>query len=165
MKKIVLIGFSACYKSTVGQLLADMLNCAFLDTDKEIERSQNLSVQQIFDTHGEQYFRALESLLLNTLNADDTVVACGGGSVLSSGFGEFARDSIVVWLTAQPETVHARLGKQARPLFDGLSKDALCSYMQQRAPLYAKYAHISISTDNKTSQQVAEQVFNWLLQN
>ena len=111
MKKIVLIGFAACYKTTAGKLLADMLNIDFVDTDEQIEKACKMSVQQIFDRHGEAYFRKKESELLLTINNDietkqaDTVIACGGGSVLSFNFDELARDSVVIWLTAKAETV------------------------------------------------------------
>ncbi|MCH5153226.1 MAG: shikimate kinase [Clostridiales bacterium] len=162
MKKIVLIGFAACYKSTVGRLLADRLSCAFVDTDAEIERACNKTVQQIFETHGEAFFREEESKLLRTLTQDNAVVACGGGVVLSQGFSLFAQGSIVICLTASAETVHSRLGGVARPLFDGLTVRQLDSYIQSRAPLYAKYADVTIPTDRKTPEQLAQQIYNWL---
>ena len=162
MKKIVLIGFAACYKSTVGKLLADRLGCAFVDMDNEIEHICKMSVQQIFETYGEPYFRNKESQLLRTLKTDNTVVACGGGAVLSADLEEFVQDSVVVCLTASAETVHARLGDVPRPLFDGLTANELDSYMQKRAPLYAKFAHVTFPTDGKTSEQVAEQIYSWL---
>ena len=163
MKKILLIGFAACYKSAVGRLVADMLNCTYIDTDLAIERNCNMSVQQIFEQHGEAYFRQKESQLLATLNCDNTVVACGGGSVLAPNFNEFARDSIVICLTASAETIYSRLGGEVvRPLFDGLSLDELRGYIDSRAPLYCKYAHVTFSTDGKTPEQVAQQVCNFL---
>ena len=164
MKKIILIGFAACYKTSVGQLLADKLGCNVVDTDDEIERMENKSVQQIFETHGEAYFRERESQLLATLQADNVVVACGGGCVLSPVFAEFIRDSIVIRLTASVETVHARLGTTSRPLFDGLTVEELSNYMQTRAPLYERYCSITIATDNKTPEQVAEQILQCLPQ-
>ena len=162
MKKIVLIGFAACYKTSVGRLLSDRLKCDFVDTDQEIERICNRSVQQIFEEKGEQYFRQKESELLRALKANNTVVACGGGAVLSAEFDSFARDSVVICLTAQTETVRARLGSVARPLYDGRNAQELNSLMQQRAPLYAKYANVEFATDGKTSEQVTNQIYEWL---
>ena len=158
-----MIGFAACYKSTVGELLAKMLNYTFVDTDAEIENICNASVQQIFDTQGEAYFRQKESDLLLTLNARDTVVACGGGSVMADSFAEFARDGIVVWLTASAKTVLSRLGGTPRPLFDRLTVGQLDSFMQHRIPLYAKHAHVEFSTDGKTPETIAEQIYNWIV--
>ena len=163
MKKIILIGFAACYKSHVGKLLADKLNCAFVDTDREIECRCGMTVRQIFETMGEGYFRAMENALLLTLNDNNTVVACGGGSVMSHNFDNFAYGGTVVCLTATAETVHSRLGDGSRPLFDGITVEQLNSFMQQRALLYAKYANATFDTDGKTSQQVADQVYEWLI--
>ena len=156
--RIVLIGFAACYKTSVGKLLADMLGCEFLDTDAEIERRCNSSVQQIFETQGEEYFRTMENELLTTLKAN-SVVACGGGSVLAPNFEKLACNSVVICLTATAETVCSRLGTVARPLFDGLTVDQLQGYMSRRASLYAKFAHLTFPTDGKTPEQVAEQIY------
>ena len=164
MKKIVLIGFAACYKTTVGKLLSTMLDCAFVDTDEQLEKTCGMSVQQIFDTHGEPFFRDKESQLLSTLTKDNTVVACGGGAVLSQAFDKFAQDSLVIELTASAKTVHARLGG-GRPLFDGLTVNELNDYMRKRAPLYAKYSQATLPTDGRTSRQVAEEICNWIQSN
>ena len=165
MKKIVLIGFAACYKSTVGKLLADRLNFAFVDTDEEIARIENMSIRQIFETQGESYFRQRETDVLCAIQTYNTVVACGGGSVLSSTFSEFIRDSIVICLTATAETVLARLGEVERPLFDGLTVEQLRGIICERAPLYNKYADAVFNTDGKTSQQVFEQIYRYLTAN
>ena len=162
-KPVVVIGFAACYKTSVGALLAKKLNYPFVDTDAEIESICNKSVQQIFDACGQAYFRKMESELLQTLKVN-AVISCGGGSVLADGFDEFARGSTVVCLTASAQTVHSRLGAVARPLFDGLSVEELNTYIQQRKPLYDKYADITVSTDGQTPEQVAEQVYAILVQ-
>ena len=163
MKKVVLIGFAACYKSTVGKLLSDKLGCSFVDTDEEIERAANMSVLQIFEKYGEKYFRERENELLSVLQCDNSIVACGGGSVLASCFDAFVQDSVVICLTASAETIRARLGKTPRPLFDGLTVEELRSYVQKRAQLYAKYAHATFPTDGKTSEQVAEQIYTYIV--
>ena len=159
MKKVILIGFAASYKTAVGKILANMLNCAFVDTDAEIERQCNMSVQQIFDTRGEKYFREKESELLRSLKGDGTVISCGGGAVLSPNFATFVQDSAVICLTASAETVHARLDGISRPLFDGLTVQKLSDCMQKRAPLYAQYAQAFFPTDGSSPEQVAEQVY------
>lgn len=159
MKKLVFIGFAASYKSSVGQIVADTLGWKLIDTDSEIERKAQLTVRQIFEQYGEQHFRQMESELLDTLKgANNIVVSCGGGSVLSSNFGEFAEDCTVVWLTASATTVINRLGEVSRPLFDGLTLQQLSDFVDKRNPLYAKYANICIDTDGLTSIEVAQKV-------
>lgn len=159
MKKIVFIGFAACYKSSVGKIVAESLNSEFCDTDSEIERLSNLTIDQIFEQQGEQTFRQMESGLLDSLkDKRDIVISCGGGSVLSGNFGEFVANSTVVWLTASPSTVLSRLGEVSRPLFDGLTQLQLANYMSERNRIYAKYAHICINTDDLSSPEVAQRV-------
>ena len=60
MKKIVLIGFACCGKSTVGKILADKLGYLFVDTDCEIQSRSNLTVAEIFERFGEGKFRQME---------------------------------------------------------------------------------------------------------
>lgn len=164
--RIIIVGFAACYKSTVGKLLADRLKYAFIDTDAEIERASGLTVQRIFEASGERYFRQKESeLLLDLAECSDTVISCGGGSVLADSFEAFSRDSAVVWLTATAETVLSRLGTVPRPLFDGLTVEQLDVCVKDRAPLYDKYAQAVFATDGKTSEHVTEEIYNWLKQN
>ena len=163
MKKIVLIGFATSYKSSVGKLLADKLKVEFVDTDVEIERECNLTVQQIFNSHGESYFRQKENqLLLSLAPRKDTVIACGGGSVINENFERFAKNSIVIWLTVTANTVKSRLGGTPRPLFDGLNEQQLATFIESRAPLYQRYANLTIPTDNLTAEQVADTIYSQL---
>ena len=166
MNKIILIGFATCYKTTVGRLLASKLGYKLVDTDEQLQRRLGQSVAQILDTHGEAYFREQESELVRNLTSDllvapeDVVIACGGGTVLSPNFGDLARDGTVVHLTASAETVYSRLDGVSRPLFDKLSVEQLRNFMVERAPLYAKYAKVTVSTDGKTPEQVAELILS-----
>ena len=159
MKKIVLIGFATSGKSTVGKLLAKKIGAEFVDTDVEIQRQCKLTVQQIFDNFGEEYFRQKENqLLLSLAGKQNIVVACGGGSVLADSFSQFAKDSVVIWLTASATTVKSRLGDIPRPLFDGLTEQQLEDFINSRAPLYERYAKVSVRTDGLTPEQIAEKI-------
>ena len=159
MKKIILIGFAASGKSSVGKLIAQKMNMEFVDTDLEIQRQCGLSIREIFDKFGERYFRQKENELLATLAPrQNVVVSCGGGSVMSENFAQFERDSLVVLLTATAATVKNRLGDIPRPLFDGLSEQELAEYIATRAPLYQRYADVTFSTDNLTIEQLADRV-------
>ena len=163
MKKIVLIGFATSGKSSVGKLLADELKAKFVDTDAEIERDCGMTVQQIFDTYGETYFRQKENQLLNTLAAQQNiVVACGGGSVIAQSFPQLAESSVVIWLTATAATVKSRLGNAPRPLFDGLSEQQLAAFIDRRTPLYKRYATATIPTDNLSTEQIIVNIKTFL---
>ncbi|WP_223033191.1 shikimate kinase [Hanstruepera marina] len=79
---IVLLGYMASGKSIVGQKLAQILDWQFIDLDKVIEEKEDLSVQDIFKTKGEIFFRKVESKCLSDVlvNSDKSVIALGGGT-------------------------------------------------------------------------------------
>lgn len=79
MKNIILVGMSGCGKSTLGDFLSEKLNIPFLDTDKYIEKRENMSVDNIFRIKGEKYFRTLENDILKTLENFNGIIATGGG--------------------------------------------------------------------------------------
>lgn len=78
-KNIVLIGMSGCGKSAIGKRLARVLEMEFADTDRYIEKKQGCSIKEIFDSHGEQYFRALEKEACKELGQKIKNSYCNGG--------------------------------------------------------------------------------------
>lgn len=161
--KIVLIGFACCYKTTAGKLLSEKLNYKHIDVDRVIEDNAGKTVADIFATEGEQAFRKMENkALLSLTDCDNVVVSCGGGSALADGFNQLAKGSCVVWLTANADTVCARLGANTRPLFDGKSVEEIGNLIKARNAYYERYANLTVSTDGLTSRQVAEIVFDRL---
>lgn len=156
--KTIIIGFAACYKTTVGKLLSQEWNCRFFDVDALVESAMQQSVAEIFAEHGEQTFRNAETEILNSLLGVDGVVSCGGGSVLSPNFANFAKTGKVVWLKANAETVKSRLTCGTRPLFDNLSLPKLQQKIAEREKLYAPFADVCVDTCGKTSEQVAAEV-------
>ena len=158
---MIFVGFAACFKTSVGKIVARRIAADFYDTDALVEQSERRFVRQIICDSGEEYFRQAENAVLARLSdVDNAVVSCGGGSVLCDNFAQFARNATVVWLTASPATVRKRLDGTSRPLFDNASELQLRRIMEQRAPLYAKYADFCINTDDSTPQQVADAVAN-----
>lgn len=163
MTNIVFIGFGACYKSSVGKIVARKLHKDFYDTDAIIEQAEGRSARQIICDSGENYFRNAENAVLNKIaTCNNAVVACGGGSVLCNDFNKLVCNATVVWLTATPSSVAQRLDGISRPLYDGANIDELQQLMARRNALYAQYAHICISTDDSTPEQVAQLVLQKL---
>lgn len=162
-KKIVLIGFAATYKTSVGKIISKQLEIPFCDVDDLAEISAGKSVAEIFRSGGEKAFRAIETETLNALADFSGVVACGGGSVLSPSFPAFARNGVVVWLRAEAPTVQSRLTCGTRPLFDNLSLPQLHEKIVAREKLYAAFADFSVCTDGKTSEQVARECLTYFL--
>ncbi len=160
MNHVLLIGFMGAGKSTVGALVADELGVPLIDLDRLIEQREGRTIREIFDADGESAFRALESAALTSLvDAERSVVACGGGIVLADeNRAIMAGLGMVVYLIVTAGETIARVGPDpARPL---LQRGALSAsqLLASRESLYAATADVCIDTVGSTPEQVAARV-------
>ena len=81
-RAVYLCGFMGCGKTTVGRVLADLLGTAYADMDAYIEKSEKMSIPQIFSDKGEEYFRDAETRAVEEMGKNGGVIACGGGAML-----------------------------------------------------------------------------------
>ena len=85
-KNIAITGFMGTGKTVVGQIVAELLNREFIDTDERIQKRAGKSIPQIFVQSGEAHFRQMENELVEELSSrSDLVIATGGGTLLNSG--------------------------------------------------------------------------------
>ena len=169
--RIVLVGFSGTGKTSVARRLAELLGWSAADSDVEIERSWGATIPAIFRDHGEAPFRCSERAVLKQLLARDRlVVATGGGAAVDPEVWDqemLGRDgTLVVTLDASPETMLARLQRQAtdegtaveRPLLAGADPlTRIRDLKSSRQPVYDK-AHLTISSDAISVDQVADEI-------
>ena len=122
-QRVLLVGFMASGKSSVGKELASRLGWAFEDFDTAIEARAGKSVSQIFSEDGEDEFRRLESGVAEELLArSNTVVASGGGWPAQPGSWKMVtEDTISIWLQVSPAVAVRRASEEGgtRPLLDG----------------------------------------------
>lgn len=171
MVKIVLVGYMAVGKSTVGKILAEKLKIAFVDLDENIEKNENLSISDIFANHGEIYFRKKEHLELKKCleNPKSMVIATGGGTpcyannhLLLNGDGITS-----FYLKASIPVLYERLLSETnkRPLVSGKTEEELQEFIAKhlfdRSYFYHQATH-NVSVDGKTSQAVAEEILQLL---
>lgn len=162
-RKIFLIGMMGSGKSVTAKSLASMLQASFVDLDRSIEASADLSVSEIFKKHGEAYFRDLESKELQGLeNLSGTlVVATGGGIVLRPKNTNWMKHhGEVVYLQASLEVLWQRVkGNQNRPLLAMDDPRAVLEKISaERELLYQNNADISIQTDGRSADDVAQEI-------
>ncbi|GAC1322679.1 MAG: bifunctional shikimate kinase/3-dehydroquinate synthase [Chloroflexota bacterium] len=159
MKNLLLTGFMATGKSTIGSLIARKYGLAFVDIDTEVEHCTGLTISQIFVEHGEAYFRDVERrVLAKTLKGRDQVVATGGGSLLEAGSRDLldAGDTVVC-LTCTPDALLERMKtSQNRPLAPGGDVRALQALLEQRKPVYDLFRQVD--TTGTGAEDVVEQV-------
>ncbi|MFQ6677596.1 MAG: shikimate kinase [Fidelibacterota bacterium] len=156
---IYLIGMMGSGKTTVGKLLADKLQTAFIDLDEMIETNTQKTVRDIFEQNGELHFRKLESETLVNVNQKNSVVACGGGIVLKKSNRSFMRlTGKVVFLNSSIDELVNRLKTAPdRPLLKGGQvKEKMNNIWIERKKYYKETAHITINVDGQTPKQITE---------
>ncbi len=160
MNNVVLIGFSATGKTTVGRLLAERLRRAFIDVDELIAREAGRSIPEIFVAEGEPGFRQREARqLAAALREEGQVIAAGGGApVPAENWRSMRGENCVVALTAEPATLRSRLdGTTDRPMLrDGVDA-ALERLLPVRLPRYLE-ADLVVATDGQDPPSVADTI-------
>ncbi len=141
-RTVVLVGLMGAGKSTVGRRLADALGVPFVDSDHEIETAANLSIPEIFERFGEQYFRDGESrVIARLLEGEPCILATGGGAFMSPDIRALIHErGLSVWIKADLETLWNRVkGKPGRPLLQQENaKEVLATLLEARYPVYAE---------------------------
>jgi len=160
VNNVVLVGFMGSGKSTVGPILARLLDRPFVDLDDEIVKEAGRPIAEIFAREGEDGFRRRESRLLQrTLGRDDCVVAVGGGAPRNDDNWELIRKgNRVVALTAEPAELARRLnGSTDRPLLQPDAPTAIASLLPDRIHRYFE-ADLVVSTDGVAPEAIARQL-------
>lgn len=158
---IILIGFMGTGKTSVGKRIAKALHMDFVDTDQVIEEVTGMEIKEIFQRYGEKRFRSEESAAVKRVTQkDNQVISTGGGIVLNpENLNALKEGGLVIALNASPEVIFERVSKNKnRPLLQ--TPDPLSTIIElssQRKPLYNQ-AHISITTDNKSLNEVTDEV-------
>lgn len=165
---IVLIGFMGAGKSTVSDYLSTMFAMDIVEMDQAISEREEMSIPDIFETYGEEYFRNLETELLVELQTrKNTVISCGGGAALRSENVEaMKKNGRVVLLTASPEVIFERVkDNDERPLLEGRKGvREIAGLMEGRRERYEAAADIVVKTDHKTVLQVCEELVQRLME-
>jgi shikimate kinase len=160
-RNVILCGFMATGKSSVGKELATLMECEFLDMDDIIETQTGMSIPQIFASQGEPAFRALESQVVEQVaRRRGCVIATGGGTIVNPQNLEMLKSSgTVIALTADPEIILLRTGSgESRPMLgDGDRMQRIRDLMQQREAVYAK-ADITIDTSSRSIAEIARAI-------
>ncbi len=165
-RNIFLIGPMGSGKSAVGRHLARLCRFAFLDSDAEIEAKTGVDIAFIFDKEGETGFRLREKEAIERLTLQEGIVlATGGGAVIDADNRRvLAERGAVVYLrtSIEQQLERTRHGRHRPLLNDTDPEEKLKELMLRRAALYAEIADLTISTDGRREQLVAEEIFHAL---
>lgn len=158
---VILVGPPGAGKSSVGRLLASRLGVPFTDTDDLVAKEAGKPVGDIFVEDGEQVFRELERAAvargLDAARSAGGVVALGGGAVLDIEVRQLISRAKVVYLEASFATVAKRSGlDRPRVVMPGNPRGMLRAMLDERRPIYAELAELTVSTDGMAPEEVAD---------
>ncbi len=160
MKTIVLIGMPASGKSSAGKKLAEALSLAFFDGDDLIRAETGEPLSATIARVGTEGFLAIEEDVLCRLSARDAVIATGGSAVYSERAMAHLRSlGKVVYLRIGPEQAEARIPDfTARGVVMRGNITSLKELYAERAPLYEAYADVTVECDEKTADEIVEEL-------
>lgn len=163
---IVVIGFMGAGKSTISDYLKNAFAMDVVEMDQVIAAEQGMSISEIFETYGEEYFRNLETQLLIDMQAkQNVIISCGGGVAMRErNVVEMKKNGKVVLLKANPETILDRVkDSDERPLLNGNKNvDFIGKLMEARREKYEAAADIVVETDGKSVLEICEEMIQKL---
>ncbi|GMN11771.1 shikimate kinase [Croceitalea sp. MTPC9] len=170
--KIVLVGYMASGKSTIGKYLAEELDIEFMDLDDAISTKVGLTIPEIFETKGELFFRKIETKVLNELLVENKglVIATGGGTPC---YGNNMKDidvqtknTFYLKLSIPSLLERIRKEKEQRPLVTQLDDKDLPEFIGkhlfERSMFYAMAKH-TIECDNKSVEEISGKIREFLV--
>lgn len=151
---LILIGYRAAGKTTVGRRLSVSLRKVFVDTDDMIEEHQGTHIGEIVKFHGWDYFRAIERKVISEISShDDLIIAAGGGAILEpDNVKALRRNGFIIWLKADVQVLLKRMAKDSRtatgrPSLTGKGAlEELKEVLAQREGLYEKASEVQVDT-------------------
>jgi len=158
-RSIVLVGMMGAGKSSIGRRLASRLGIPFIDADAEIESAAGMTIPEIFEKHGEPYFRAGEArVIARLLENGPQVLATGGGSVMDAQTRALIDEKgVSIWLKADIDVLLKRTKRRNdRPLVEKI-RDLL----PLREPLYAQ-ADIVIQSRDEPHDTIIDEIMGEL---
>lgn len=165
-KNIILIGMRGAGKTTVANILANKLNIKIVDMDSEIAKQNKMSIKEIIEKYGIEYFRNLETEYLKSLpQSEEIILSTGGGVILK----EENRDLLkkigkVFYLYALPKTSYKRIGNdEKRPILTKVNNMLadLENLFSQRKDIYEKTADYTVNTELLDAAQAANEILNY----
>lgn len=161
-RPIALVGMMGAGKTVVGRRLAARLGLDFVDSDHEIEACAGMTIPEVFERHGEAYFRDRECKVVGRLvGQGGRVVATGGGSFIHPATRDALRQrALTVWLRAEFDVLMRRVRKrQNRPLLRTPDPEAtLRQLIDVRYPVYAE-ADLTVASRDGPHDTVVDDIF------
>ncbi len=160
-KNLVLLGMMAVGKTTLGRIVAKKLNSKFVDIDLNIRKTNSMTIAEIFEKKGEDFFRKEEEKeVLQSLKINNCVIALGGGTFINKTVrANILKNAISIWLDVSIETLNSRIKQNyKRPLLKKRNNQAkLKKIYTERKKIY-ELANHKIECDELSKETIAEKI-------
>jgi shikimate kinase len=163
VSKITLIGMPSSGKTTIGAAVAKRIGFTFLDLDTMVENIEGVSLIEVMEKKGADYFRNMEFGFLEKIKKEEKAVISPAGSIIFQKEAmQWIKSNTKVFFLDTPFTViEARL-KETPKAVAGLKERGLQSIWDERQPIYREYADEIIYTENKDIDAVVQNILKKL---
>ena len=161
-ENLVLIGYRGAGKSVVGRNIAEKTRKNYISTDELIVDRVG-PIDQYIREHGWSEFRELEHEIILDIETENSIIDCGGGVIeLQENYLPLKNLGIIFWLKAKVQTIIDRIKEtQNRPaLTDQDFISEIPTVLERRIPLYRKFADYEIATDNRSIEDISQEIIN-----
>lgn len=155
-------------KSTVGKLLADKLHKDFRELDAEVEELEGVTIREMVELHGWDYFRDRETEIVRSVaSSDGSVISTGGGVIIRpANIPLLRKNGICIYLRTPLNILLQRIGGEASKLprltNETSVAEEMSKVMEGRAPRYEAAADEIVDTEFHTAEQVVEEILQRL---
>lgn len=160
---VALCGFMGCGKTTVGKILAEKMKLPFFDSDDYIEKSENMTVAEIFEKHGESYFRMIEKKCIKEIvKKGNCVLSLGGGALKDAETAQFLKKNAkIVFINTSFEMIKKNISKSKnkRPIVLKSTEKELQKLYNLRFDTYKEICSFEVS-GNVSAKGVAKNICN-----
>ena len=159
-ENLVFLGMMGSGKSSIGYMIAKKLKMDFIDIDNEVEIESNMSIERIFETKGENYFRKFEEkITLKKLKLKPVVISLGGGAFINKNIRkEVLKNHLSFWLNWSAKILINRIkNSKKRPVAFNSSEEELNNLIIKRSNFYSK-ALYEIKCDNLTKNEIVKKI-------
>lgn len=166
MNAIVLCGFMGCGKTTVGELTAQTLEMDYVDADQYIQEKAGMTISQMFDLYGEDYFRDREHTAMRELSSRKNIIISSGGGALTyqRNVAVVREAASIVYIQAEFFVCYHRIAEDTRrPLVMSNTRESLEALYNRRDGLYRACADAIIS-NNTTPEESVKTLCAWIKQ-
>ena len=162
-KNLVLLGMMGVGKTTIGEIVAKKQDMEFIDTDRNIEKKCFMSVSEIFNKKGEQFFRIEEEKeVLETIKKNNCVISLGGGAFINKAVRDAVlKNTISVWLDLDLKILNERIKwNKKRPLLDKENSSKIIKKLfTERKDVY-ELADYKINCDRLTKNDIINKIIS-----